>query len=72
MWGLFQKGTYKQMQITNDIPANDVYKTLLHADIKDLEQKIDYAPDAVDLWVSIYNAALAVKQREVINNGGTY
>jgi len=60
------------MQITNDIPANDVYKTLLHADIKDLEQKIDYAPDAVDLWVSIYNAALAVKQKEILNNGGTY
>lgn len=60
------------MQITNDIPANDVYKTLLHADIKDLEQKIDYAPESVDLWVSIYNISLAVKQNEVINNGGPF
>ena len=60
------------MQITNDIPANDVYKTLLHADIKDLEQKIDSNPESVDLWVSIYNSALAVKQKEILNNGGTY
>lgn len=56
-------------RISNKIPASTVYKTLLHADIKDLEQKIDSNPDAVDLWVSIYNISLAVKQNEVINNG---
>lgn len=60
------------MQITNTISANDVYETLLHADIKDLEQKIDSNPASVDLWVSIYNSALAVKQKEILNNGGTY
>lgn len=60
------------MQITNTISAKTVYNTLLHADITDLEKKIDYAPAAVDLWVSIYNATLAVKQNEVINNDGPY
>lgn len=60
------------MQITNTISANDVYETLLHANLTDLEKQIDYAPESVDLWVSIYNAALAVKQREVINNGGPF
>ena len=60
------------MSITNHISAKTVYETLLHADIKDLEHQIDSNPDAVDLWVSIYNASLAVKQNEVINNGGPY
>lgn len=60
------------MHISNDISANTVYKTLLHANLTDLEKQIDYAPAAVDVWVSIYNAALAVKQREVINNDGPY
>lgn len=59
-------------RISHDIPANDVYETLLHADITDLEQQIDSNPDSVDLWVSIYNATLAVKQNEVINNDGPY
>lgn len=58
--------------ISHDISAKTVYETLLHADIKDLEQKIDSNPESVDLWVSIYNASLAVKQNEVINNDGPY
>lgn len=60
------------MHISNDITANTVYKTLLHANLTDLEKQIDYAPESVDLWVSIYNVALAIKQREVINNGGPF
>lgn len=59
-------------RISHDIPATDVYKSLLHADITDLERQIDSNPDSVDLWVSIYNATLAVKQNEVINNDGPY
>lgn len=58
--------------ISHDISANDVYETLLHADITDLERQIDSNPDSVDLWVSIYNASLAVKQNEVINNDRPY
>lgn len=60
------------MSITNHISAKTVYNTLLHANLADLEQKIDSNPESVDLWASIYNASLAVKQNEVINNGGTY
>lgn len=60
------------MHISNEISANDIYKTLLHANLTDLEKQIDYAPDSIDVWVSIYNAALAVKQNEVINNGGPF
>lgn len=60
------------MQSTNTISANDVYAALLHADIKDLEQKIDSHKESIAVWVSIYNVALAIKQREVINNGGPF
>lgn len=58
--------------ISHDISANDVYETLLHADITDLEKQIDSNSDSIDVWVSIYNAALAVKQTEVINNDGPF
>lgn len=58
--------------ISHDISANDVYETLLHADITDLERQIDSNPDSVDLWVSIFNATLAVKQKEIINKSGPY
>ena len=60
------------MSITNHISAKPVYSTLLHANLEDLEKKIDVESTDRDLWVSIYNSALAVKQNEVINNGGTY
>ena len=60
------------MSITNHISAKTVYCTLLHENLEDLEKKIDVESTDRDLWVSIYNSALAVKQNEVINNGGTY
>lgn len=60
------------MHISNEISANDIYTTLLHANLTDLEKQIDSHKDSVDLWVSIYNASLAVKQNEVINNGGPF
>lgn len=60
------------MHISNDISANTVYKTLLHANLMDLEKQIDSNLDAIDLWVSIYNISLAVKQNEVINNDEPY
>ena len=60
------------MNISNKISANDIYATLLHANLEDLEKQIDSNSDFIDLWVSIYNATLAVKQNEVINNDGPY
>lgn len=60
------------MSITNRISAKTVYNTLLHANLADLEKKIDVESTDRDLWVSIYNSALAVKQKEILNNGGTY
>lgn len=59
-------------RISHDISANDVYESLLHADITDLERQIDSNSDAIDLWVSIYNISLAVKQNEIINKSGPY
>ena len=60
------------MNISNKISDNDIYETLLHANLEDLEKQIDSNSDFIDLWVSIYNATLAVKQNEVINNDGPY
>lgn len=60
------------MHISNDISANTVYKTLLHANLEDLANKIDKKSSDQELWVSIYNISLAVKQTEIINNDGPY
>lgn len=58
-----------QMSVTNTISAKIVYNTLLHANLADLETKIDKKTAAQDLWVSIYNVANQVQQHEEIKKG---
>lgn len=57
------------MSITNTISAKTVYNTLLHANLADLETKIDKKTAAQDLWVSIYNVANQVQQQSEIEKG---
>lgn len=58
-----------KMSITNAISAKTVYNTLLHANLADLETKIDKKTDDQDLWMSIYNAANYVQQQYEIKKG---
>lgn len=57
------------MSVTNRISAKTVYNTLLHANLADLETKIDKKTAAQDLWVSIYNVANDVQQQYEIKKG---
>lgn len=57
------------MSITNRISAKTVYNTLLHANLADLETKIDKKTDDQDLWMSIYTVANQVQQAEEIKKG---
>lgn len=57
------------MSVTNRISAKTVYNTLLHANLADLETKIDKKSAAQDLWMSIYNVANYVQQQYEIKKG---
>lgn len=57
------------MSITNRISAKTVYNTLLHANLADLETKIDKKTDDQDLWMSIYTVANQVQQQSEIEKG---
>lgn len=58
-----------KMSITNRISAKTVYNTLLHANLADLETKIDKKTDDQDLWMSIYTVANQVQQQSEIEKG---
>ena len=57
------------MSVTNTISAKTVYNTLLHANLEDLEKKINKKTDDQSLWVSIYNIVNYVQQHEEIKKG---
>lgn len=57
------------MSVTNRISAKTVYNTLLHANLADLETKIDKKTDDQDLWMSIYTVANQVQQQSEIEKG---
>lgn len=57
------------MSVTNRISAKTVYNTLLHANLADLETKIDKKTDDRDLWMSIYTVANQVQQQSEIEKG---